>query len=191
MLSELLGQIDQLGRILQSVGCSGYPVCEGIAEGVARFSLNRRNFACYDPAVHEWEVNPGVFDVLVGSSSRDLPLQVAVEVRARQIGVKTLTHESMIKDFRDHPQGRTFYGELVNAMGFADLMDTEEPSEAGLTSEQISAQRKARAADSFSRTKHRLKNCRLFPPEPSPKPGSTRSSVLSGHIENTFVPPHL
>ncbi len=53
----------------------------------------------------------------------------------------------MIKDFRDHPQGRAFYGELVKAMGFADLVDNEEPSEAGLTPEQIAAQRKARVGE--------------------------------------------
>ncbi len=117
-------------------------------EGVVRFSLNRRNLACYDPDVHEWEVNSGVFDVLVGSSSRDLPLQAAVEVRARRLAVKTLTPQSMIKDFRDHPEGRDFYRELVSAMGFTGLVDTEEPlAEAGLTFEQIAAQRKVRAAE--------------------------------------------
>jgi beta-glucosidase len=36
--------------------------------------LERRSFAFYDPAVNQWVVEPGDFDILVGSSSRDIRL---------------------------------------------------------------------------------------------------------------------
>jgi beta-glucosidase len=111
-------------------------------ERVVHFSLDRRAFAYYNPAVHEWEVNPGTFDVLVGGSSRDLPLQMAVNVRATPGAAKALTRHSMIKEFRDHPQGKAFYEEIVQAMGFAGLFDT-----ADLTAEQIADRRQAQAAE--------------------------------------------
>lgn len=116
-------------------------------EKTVRFALNRRDFAFYDVATHAWEVNAGMFDVLVGGSSRELPLRAAIDVRATQQPVKRLSRESMIKDFRDHPNGEVIYAELVRAMGFGDLLQTTDaPATAGETPEQIAAKRKADAA---------------------------------------------
>ncbi len=42
---------------------------------VVRISLPRSAFAHYDTAIHNWKVDPGEYEILVGSSSRDLPLQ--------------------------------------------------------------------------------------------------------------------
>ena len=36
------------------------------------FDLNERAFAFYDPARRRWVVEPGEFEILVGSSSRDI-----------------------------------------------------------------------------------------------------------------------
>jgi len=111
------------------------------------FALTRRDFAFYDVATHAWDVNAGMFDVLVGGSSRELPLQAAIDVHATQHPAKTLTRESMIKDFRDHPNGEIIYAELVRAMGFGDLLKTADALlTANQTPEQIAAQRKADAA---------------------------------------------
>jgi beta-glucosidase len=41
--------------------------------------LDRRSFAYYDVAAADWQVTPGSFRVLVGSSSRDIALQGDVE----------------------------------------------------------------------------------------------------------------
>ena len=40
--------------------------------------LEPQAFAFYDTAVHDWVIEPGQFTLLVGSSSRDLPLQASV-----------------------------------------------------------------------------------------------------------------
>lgn len=117
-------------------------------EAVVSFSLKQRNFASYNPDLHEWEVSSGVFDLRVGGSSRDLPLQAAVDVRAPQLGLQALTSQSMIKHFRVHPKGQAFYAELVTAMGFPKLVEPEEPSaDANMTPEQVAAMRKVRAAE--------------------------------------------
>jgi beta-glucosidase len=111
---------------------------------VVRFALDRRAFAHYDPAVHDWVVDPGTFDVLVGGSSRDLPLRAAVEVHAAPVAA-VLTRNSMIKAFRDHPRGRAYYEELVKALPFAGPSDDSPPD--GPASEPLADQRKARAAE--------------------------------------------
>ena len=50
---------------------------------VVKFNLGMRDFAHYDAAVHNWRASSGKFDILVGDSSRDLPLKKTVEVRCR------------------------------------------------------------------------------------------------------------
>jgi beta-glucosidase len=44
------------------------------------FELDRRAMSFYDPLVKSWEVEPGVFDVLVGASSRDIRLSGTFEL---------------------------------------------------------------------------------------------------------------
>ena len=43
--------------------------------------LDERAFAFYDPSAEEWVVEPGEFEILVGTSSRDIRLETIVEVR--------------------------------------------------------------------------------------------------------------
>ena len=42
--------------------------------------LNKESFQYYDPAKGQWVVEPGEFDILVGSSSRDLRLKHTITV---------------------------------------------------------------------------------------------------------------
>jgi len=92
-----------------------------------RFELDRRAFAYYDASTHGWVVHPGQFDLLVGGSSQDLPLKQTVEVRTAQPDYPTLTHNSLLKEFKGHSQGKAFYPQLAEAFGLgnpdeADMM---------------------------------------------------------------------
>ncbi|MDC0708717.1 glycoside hydrolase family 3 C-terminal domain-containing protein [Stigmatella sp. ncwal1] len=82
-------------------------------EKTVSFTLNPRDFAYYNAQLHRWTVNPGRFDILVGGSSRDLPLRKPVSVEA-QVAVPTLTRNSMVKEFKDHPKGKAFYSRLTS-----------------------------------------------------------------------------
>lgn len=48
---------------------------------VVTFSLDTRSFAWYDPSQKEWKVEPGRYEILVGSSSRDIRARGSVEIR--------------------------------------------------------------------------------------------------------------
>ena len=54
-----------------------------------------------DADLHDWNVRSGKFDVLVGGSSRDLPLKETIEVQTTEIGYPKLTRTSMLKDFQN------------------------------------------------------------------------------------------
>ena len=113
-------------------------------EKTLRFALSRRDFAYYDAQAGAWAVRSGTFDVRVGGSSRDLPLQVALEVQGRQ-QAKRLTTQSLVRDFKGLGGGDAHYAELVRALGMGELLEAAKETP-DMTAEQIAAQRKARMA---------------------------------------------
>jgi beta-glucosidase len=110
-------------------------------EKTATFRLSKRDLAYYDTALRAWTVRSGNFDVLAGGSSRDLPLQATVAVEATDIRHPKLTKTSMLKDFQNHPKGREFYRELLEATGM-DIPSLDE----SLSAEAAAEKKKARTA---------------------------------------------
>jgi beta-glucosidase len=110
-------------------------------EKTLTFRLSKRDFAYYDTGLRAWAVHSGKFDILVGGSSRDLPLKATVEVQATDIRYPKLTKTSMLKDFQNHPKGQAFYGELLEAIGM-QIPSVEE----GLSAEATAEKKKARMA---------------------------------------------
>ncbi len=46
-----------------------------------KLSVDRRAFSIYNPTDHRWKVKPGAYGILVGTSSRDLPLKGTITVQ--------------------------------------------------------------------------------------------------------------
>jgi beta-glucosidase len=111
-------------------------------EKTVSFRLEKRDFAFYDLSAHGWSVNPGKFDILVGGSSSDLPLKQTIDVQATQRRCPQLTRNSLLKEFKDHPKGKAFYGELVEAFGLGNPGDQLE-EDSNLTTDEAAAKRKA------------------------------------------------
>jgi len=44
--------------------------------------LGGRSFEYFDPKKNQWTIAPGMFDVSIGASSRDLRLSQAVKIQA-------------------------------------------------------------------------------------------------------------
>jgi beta-glucosidase len=111
-------------------------------EKTVSFQLLRRDFAFYDVSSHDWSVSPGKFDILVGSSARDLPLKQTIDVEVAQLGHPGLARHSLLKEFAKHPKGKAFHLQLVEAFGFGNPYEqTEDVST--LTPEEAAAKKKA------------------------------------------------
>ena len=110
-------------------------------EKTVTFRLSKRDFAYYDSALRAWSVHSGKFDILAGGSSRDLPLKATVEMQATDLRYPQLTRTSMLKDFQNHPKGRAFYGELLDAIGMK-IPSVDE----GLSAEAAAEKKKTRMA---------------------------------------------
>jgi beta-glucosidase len=89
-------------------------------ERAVSFQLMKRDFAYYDTVRHDWIVNPGKFEILVGSSSQDLPLRQTIEVELTEPDCAPLTRYSLLKDFENHPKGKAFYPQLAEAFGLGN-----------------------------------------------------------------------
>jgi beta-glucosidase len=109
-------------------------------EKTVTFKLSKRDFAYYDAALQDWSVCSGNFDILVGGSSRDLPLKQTIEIQTTQIVRPKLTRTSMLKEFRDHPEGKAFYPRLLEAAGLK--IASKEKSKT-LSPEEAAASEKA------------------------------------------------
>lgn len=81
-----------------------------------RFTLSYRDFAYYNAEAHDWLVNSGSFDILVGGSSRDLPLQKTVQVTSTKPWQVEFTRTTLIKEFAKNPKGKAFYAKALAAM---------------------------------------------------------------------------
>jgi beta-glucosidase len=111
-------------------------------EKIVSFQLLRRDFAFYDASSHDWSVSPGKFDILVGSSSRDVPLRQTIDMEVAQLGHPSLTRHSLLKEFASHPKGKAFHLQLVEAFGFGNPYEqTEEDST--VRPEEAAAKKKA------------------------------------------------
>src|SRR5580704_13097228 len=89
-------------------------------ERAVSFQLMKRDFAYYDTVRHDWNVNPGKFEILVGSSSQDLPLRQTIEVELTKQDCAPLTRYSLLKEFENHPKGKAFYPQLAEAFGLGN-----------------------------------------------------------------------
>jgi beta-glucosidase len=108
-------------------------------ETTVSFRLQKRDFAYYDLSTHDWSVNPGKFDLLVGGSSRDLPLKQTIDVTVTQKRSRQLTRNSLLKELQNHPK---FYNEFVEAFGLENPDDPPE-DDSNLTAEKAAAKKKA------------------------------------------------
>jgi len=50
-----------------------------------KFDLGIRDFSFYDEKNHHWKAEKGIFNILVGSSSRDIRLQTKVFIKRAEM----------------------------------------------------------------------------------------------------------
>jgi len=87
--------------------------------------LNRRAFAFYNPALKDWQVESGVFEILVGASSQDIRLNATVEVTASQ-PVAPVADREKLAAYYNFPKGTP-----VSQKDFEALLGRSVPPKQG------------------------------------------------------------
>jgi beta-glucosidase len=79
------------------------------------FTLDKRAFAYYEPKIHDWYVESGIFAVEIGSSSRNIRLCGEVEVRGTVEIPVQFTKNSTVGDLAQTEQGRAIMASFMTA----------------------------------------------------------------------------
>lgn len=87
------------------------------------FTLDRRSFAFYSVKTHDWFVESGDFEIMIGKSSRDIVLTEKVNVKSEDIIPYVCTTNSTIGDLMQMDEGRKYIGKLIEE--YAKAMQTE------------------------------------------------------------------
>jgi beta-glucosidase len=86
--------------------------------------LDPRAFSYFDSQVNDWRVEPGTYEILVGSSSRDIRLKASLEVVSNQ-GTPEMDREKLVAYF-NFPKGTP-----VSQADFALLLGKPIPENKG------------------------------------------------------------
>jgi beta-glucosidase len=80
------------------------------------FVLDKRSFAYYNTDIHGWTVESGVFEIGLGSSSRDIRLTGSVTVESTDKIPVTFTKYSTIAEILATEKGRFVLGPIIEQM---------------------------------------------------------------------------
>jgi beta-glucosidase len=84
--------------------------------GVLRFELDKRAFAHWDSATHDWQVGAGNFEIQIGASSRDIRLRVKVALGKANPRPRIYSRNSTIGETADNPAGGIVIGKIRDSM---------------------------------------------------------------------------
>ncbi|MFV5703780.1 glycoside hydrolase family 3 C-terminal domain-containing protein [Flavobacterium sp. XS2P12] len=100
-------------------------------EKTVTFHLTSRDFAYFNSKYHDWAIKSGKFDIRVGGSSRDLPLQQTIDIQSTKTAQIVLTRESLFREFKNAPNSDALYAQLIqNFTGANKKAETEEKKKA-------------------------------------------------------------
>lgn len=108
------------------------------------FTLGKRAFAYYSVKLHDWHVETGEFDIMIGQSSRDIVLTKTVTVESTVKLPFVYTTDTTMGDVMKDPRAVEIVKILIEKQ---DLFESENSdSESGVASEAISDEMNAAMA---------------------------------------------
>jgi len=94
---------------------------------VIDFELDKQAFSYFHPEIKNWYAESGEFDILVGSSSRDIRLHATVTLNSSQEYKRIIDKYTPFRDIIDHPTGRPFVENILE--NFGTSIDSEKPED--------------------------------------------------------------
>ena len=85
-------------------------------EKTITFTLGKRAFAYYNTDIKDWYVETGDFEILIGSSSKDICLRETVNVISTTRSKKRFTRNSTIGDILEDPMGIEVFKQLTEQL---------------------------------------------------------------------------
>lgn len=89
------------------------------------FVLNSRDFSYYDVTAKDSIVDSGVFQILIGKSSRDICLTEKIYMKASYIRKIKYTRETLIGKFLENPNAKPFLENIIKDLAQSASTDKE------------------------------------------------------------------
>lgn len=86
------------------------------------FELDKRSFAYYNVNIEDWHVESGIFDIAIGSSSRDIRLTASIEVESTVPLALRYHRNSTVGDLLDNPRTADKVKKFSSVFGLGDAM---------------------------------------------------------------------
>ena len=97
------------------------------------FTLNRRSFAYWDAVSHGWVVESGKFNIEVGPSSACLPLDVEIEVKAKELPIRPITRDTTVGQIMAIPGGAEIvmqmFQNVSQTLGVGDSSESDQATQ--------------------------------------------------------------
>mgnify|MGYP000621355037 CR=1 FL=1 len=93
-------------------------------EKIVEFELDKRAFAYYNTEIEDWYVESGDYEILIGSSSRDIRLKNSVKVDSSLELPEKYSINTTVGDLMADPEKKELFNELLNNyLAGQDLME--------------------------------------------------------------------
>lgn len=89
------------------------------------FILNSRDFSYYDIYQKDLVVDSGVFQILIGKSSRDICLTKSIYMKSSHMRKIKYTRETFIGEFLKNPKAKVFLDPVINDLSQLAATDKE------------------------------------------------------------------
>ena len=90
-------------------------------EKTVSFTLGKRAFAYYNVELADWQVETGVYTIMVGKSSREIELCAPVQIESTTVVKKHYCMNSTIGDVMADPKGRELIGDMMQSMSVIEV----------------------------------------------------------------------
>ena len=94
-------------------------------EKIVEFELGKRAFAYYNTEIEDWYVESGDYEILIGSSSRDIRLKEQLKVESTDELPVEYTINTNLGDIVSDPEGEEYFNQLMEKyLKGSDLMES-------------------------------------------------------------------
>lgn len=100
------------------------------------FTLGKRAFAYFNTTIHDWHVESGEFDILIGKSSRDIVLSGTITVESTVKLPFTFTRDTIFADVYTNEKAM----EIIKPLMKMDIFETPEDDENNAAAEAIGSE---------------------------------------------------
>jgi len=92
------------------------------------FTLDKRSFAYYNVEIHDWYVEAGIYDIIIGKSSRELVGSTALEVKTTVALPQVYHFNSIFGDILSNPKAKEVVQPLIDTYSQIDTSQEENNS---------------------------------------------------------------